>query len=115
MAIGSQHTDSIVTGLGVKASYDLKCGAVTVRPELILEWEHEYGDTSTAIDAQLANASSASARLNSPALGRDDLHLGAGFAVVFSERFTAYAYYDGQFFRSNYDSSTVTGGFRLSF
>ena len=28
---------------------------------------------------------------------------------------TAYAYFDGQYFRTNYDSSTVTGGLRLSF
>ena len=54
-------------------------------------------------------------RLATPTLGRDDLHLGAGCALVISDRITAYAYYDGQFFRTNYDASTVTAGFRVSF
>ena len=115
MAIGSQHTESIVTGLGVKASYDWKVGRAIIRPELRLEWEHEYGDTATGLDAQLAGGASNAFRFTTPSVGRDDLHLGAGVAVVLSERVTAYAYYDGQFFRTNYDSSIVTGGFRVSF
>ena len=115
MAIGSQHTESIVTGLGVKASYDWKVGRAIIRPELRLEWEHEYGDTATGIDAQLAGGASNAFRFTSPGVGRDDLHLGAGVAVVFSDRVTAYAYYDGQFFRTNYDDSVVTAGFRVSF
>jgi outer membrane autotransporter protein len=99
----------------MKASYDWKVGTAIIRPELRLEWEHEYGDTATGLDAQLACGASNAFRFTTPSVGRDDLHLGAGVAVVFSDRVTAYAYYDGQFFRTNYDSSTVTGGFRISF
>jgi len=115
MTIGSQHTESIVSAIGIKASYDWKIGSVIIRPELRLEWEHEYGDTATSIDAQLASGASRSFALTTSGIGRDDLHVGAGFAAVFSDRVTAYAYFDGQFFRTNYDSSTVTGGIRISF
>jgi len=115
MTIGSQHTESIVSAVGIKASYDWKIGTTIIRPELRLEWEHEYGDTDTTIAAGLAAAPGHAVSLASPTIGRDDLHLGAGLAVVFNERFTAYAYYDGQFFRTNYDASTVTGGLRVSF
>ena len=73
----------------------MKTGTAIIRPELRLEWEHEYGDTATGLDAQLAS--------------------GASNAAVFIDRLTAYAYYDGQFFRANYDDSIVTGGFRVSF
>ena len=115
MNVGAQHTESIVSAVGMKASYDWKIGGAIIRPELRLEWEHEYGDTVTGIDAQLAGGASNAFRFTTPGIGRDDLHLGAGCAVVFNDRITAYAYYDGQFFRANYDSSTVTGGFRVSF
>jgi len=115
MAVGSQHTESIIGALGMKASYDWKVGTTIIRPELRLEWEHEYGDTTTGIDAQLASGAGRAFALNTPGIGRDDLHVGAGCAVVFSELITAYVYYDGQFFRTNYDASTVTGGVRVSF
>ena len=115
MSLGSQHTESIISGVGMKASYDWKVGSAIIRPELRLEWEHEYGDTATGIDAQLAGGAGSSLRFATPSIGRDDLHVGAGVGVVFNDRITAYAYYDGQFFRTNYDSSTVTGGFRVSF
>jgi autotransporter-associated beta strand protein len=115
MSLSSQHTESIISGVGVKASYDWKLGSTIIRPELRLEWEHEYGDTATGIDAQLAGVSGNALRFTTPDIGRDDLHLGAGCAVVFNDRFTAYFYYDGQFFRENYDSSTITGGLRVSF
>jgi outer membrane autotransporter protein len=115
MSVGSQHTESIVTAVGMKASYDWKCGTMIFRPELRLEWEHEYGDTATGIDAQLASDAGNAFRLATPTIGRDDFHLGAGCALVISDRITAYAYYDGQFFRVNYDASTVTAGFRVSF
>jgi outer membrane autotransporter protein len=113
--VASQHTESIVTAIGMKASYDWKIGTAIIRPELRLEWEHEYGDTVTGLDAQLAGGAGNAFRFTTPGVGRDDLHLGAGVAVVFTDRFTAYAYYDGQLFRTNYDDSAVTGGFRLSF
>jgi outer membrane autotransporter protein len=113
--VASQHTESIVSAIGMKASYDWKIRNIIIRPELRLEWEHEYSDTTTGIDAQLASGAGHAVALTTPTIGRDDLHLGAGCAVVFSERITAYFYYDGQFFRTNYDSSTITGGLRVSF
>jgi len=115
MTVASQHTDSIVGAFGMKASYDWKIGGITVRPELRLEWEHEYGDVVTSVQSQLADGTGNPFTVKSPEIGRDSLHVGAGFGVVFSERVSAYAYYDGEVFRTNYDSSTVTGGFRLSF
>jgi len=115
LTVGSQHSESIVSAFGMKASYDWKIGTTIIRPELRLEWEHEYGDTATSVGGQLASGAGTAFSVTGPQIGRDDLHVGAGFAVVFSERVSAYAYYDGQFFRTNYDSSTVTGGFRLSF
>jgi hypothetical protein len=43
------------------------------------------------------------------------VHLGAGFAIQCSERFSTYCYYDGELGRRNYESNAVTGGFRIAF
>ena len=115
LTVASQHTESIVSAFGMKASYDWKIGTVILRPELRLEWEHEYGDVATSVAGQLASGAGDAFAVTGPEIGRDSMHLGAGFAVVFSARLSAYAYYDGEFFRTNYDSSVVTGGLRIGF
>ena len=76
MSLSSQHTDSIVSAIGMKASYDWKIGTAIIRPELRLEWEHEYGDTVSGVDAQLASGAGRAFGLTTPEIGRDDLHLG---------------------------------------
>jgi len=113
--VGSQHTESIVSAFGMKASYDWKIGTTIIRPELRLEWEHEYGDVATTVAGDLASGAGNGFTVTGPEIGRDSMHLGAGLAVVFSDRLSAYVYYDGEFFRTNYDSSTVTGGLRFTF
>jgi outer membrane autotransporter protein len=115
LSVDSQHSTSLVSGFGMKASYDWKIDGITIRPELRLEWEHEYGDVATSVTSQLASGAGDPFTVTGPEIGRDSLHLGAGFAVVFSDRVSTYLYYDGQFFRTNYDASTVTGGFRFMF
>jgi outer membrane autotransporter protein len=115
MSVASQHNESILSAFGMKASYDYKVGTTIIRPELRLEWEHEYGDVATNVAAQLASGAGNAFTVSGPEIGRDSMHVGAGFSVIFSERVSAYAYYDGEFFRTNYDSSVVTGGFRITF
>jgi autotransporter-associated beta strand protein len=114
LSVDSQHSNSLISGFGMKASYDWKIGGIIIRPELRLEWEHEYGDVATNVTSQLASGAGDPFTVTGPEIGRDSMHLGAGGAVVFSDRFSAYLYYDGEFFRTNYDS-TVTGGLRLTF
>jgi len=41
--------------------------------------------------------------------------LGAGFAIQCGERFSTYFDCDGELGRRNYQSTNVTGGFRLAF
>jgi outer membrane autotransporter protein len=115
LSVDSLHSTSLISGFGMKASYDWKIGGITVRPELRLEWEHEYGDVSTSVTSQLASGAGDPFTVRGPEIGRDSLHLGAGGAVIFNDRVSAYVYYDGEFFRTNYDSSTLTAGLRVTF
>jgi len=41
--------------------------------------------------------------------------IGAGFAILWNDHISTYAYYDGELFRTNYLSNNVSAGFRLTF
>jgi len=115
LTFNDQSADSSRTALGAKASYDLHMGHVLVRPEIRAAWQHEFGDTDYAIVARFANGAGNSFTVTGPAIGRDSLLLGAGVAVLFNDRVSAYAYYDGELARTNYSSNNVTAGLRFTF
>ena len=115
LKINDQHVDSIRTAFGMKASYDWKVGNVLIRPELRAAWQHEYGNSAYSIVASFANGAGSSFSVSSPNIGRDSLLLGAGVAVLWTDRISTYVYYDGELGRTNYDSHNVTAGVRLTF
>jgi outer membrane autotransporter protein len=115
LKFGDQSVDSIRTALGVKASYDWKIGGVLVKPELRASWQHEYGDSEYSIVASFANGAGNNFTVNGPRIGRDSLLLGAGVAVLWNDRISTYIYYDGELARTNYDSESVSAGFRITF
>jgi outer membrane autotransporter protein len=115
LKLNDQHVDSIRSAFGLKASYDWKVGHVLVRPELRAAWQHEYGDSAYSIVANFANGAGSSFTVNGPKIGRDSLLLGAGVAVLWSDRISTYVYYDGEVGRTNYDSHNVSAGVRITF
>ncbi|MBV8099869.1 MAG: autotransporter domain-containing protein [Verrucomicrobia bacterium] len=115
LRFGDQSVDSIRSALGIKASYDWKIGGVLVRPELRASWQHEYGDSTYSIVASFANGAGTNFTVNGPPIGRDSLLIGAGVAILWNDRISTYIYYDGELARTNYDSQSVTAGFRITF
>ena len=111
----SQHQESITSAIGAKASYDWNFGGVVVRPELRARWQHEYGENTLSINSHFANGAGPDFTVHGPEIGRDSLLLGAGFAIVWNERFSTYVYYDGELARTNYQSSNISAGLRLQF
>ncbi len=107
--------ESLRTAFGIKASYDWKVGGILIKPEIRAAWQHEYGDSAYSLDSSFANGAGNSFLVNGPELGRDSALLGAGFAVQFNDRMSTYFYYDGELGRKNYQSTSVTGGFRVAF
>ena len=110
-----QSGESLRTALGMKASYDIQAGGVVIRPEVRAAWQHEFGDSSFAIDSRFANGAGNTFTVHGPEIGDDSLLLGAGVAVLWNERTSTYVYYDGELGRTNYRSNNVSGGVRLSF
>jgi autotransporter-associated beta strand protein len=113
--IHGSDEESLRTALGFKVRYDWKIGSVVIKPELRVAWQHEFGDTTYALDSNFANGAGSSFLVNGPTIGRDSLLLSGGFAVQCSARCSAYVYYDGELGCANYHSSSVSGGFRIEF
>ncbi len=86
-----------------------------MRPELRVAWQHEFGDTEYSIVSSFANGAGNSFTVVGPQIGRDSLLIGAGAAVLFGERVSIYAYYDGELARTNYSSNNVSAGVRVTF
>jgi uncharacterized protein YhjY with autotransporter beta-barrel domain len=115
LAYPTQEANSFRTAFGMRASYDWKIGPVRLIPELRLAWQHEFGDTDYALVSSFASGAGNSFTVHGPAIGRDSMLLGAGFAIHWNDRFSGYAYYDGELFRTNYLSNNVSAGFRVTF
>lgn len=115
LKFNDQNVDSFRTAFGMKASYDWKIGNILIRPELRAAWQHEYGNSAYSIVASFANGAGNSFTVSSPKIGRDSLLLGAGFAVLWSDRISTYIYYDGELGRTNYQSNNVSAGIRVTF
>jgi outer membrane autotransporter protein len=115
LEIARRNAESVRSAFGLKASYDWRVGGVVIKPEIRAAWQHEYGDSSYALDSSFASGAGDSFLVNGPELGRDSLLLGAGFAIQLSDRVTTYLYYDGELGRQNYDQHSVSGGVRVAF
>jgi outer membrane autotransporter protein len=94
----------------MKASYEWKVGRVITKPEISAAWQHEFGDQAYSIVSSFANGTGNSFTVTSPQIGRDSLLIGAGAAVLLSERISIYAYYDGELLCTNYQSNNVSAG-----
>ena len=113
-SIPSRNPFASSTGPAEREIPDLfRAGAL--RPELRAAWQHEYGDETYDIDASSANGGGGNFLVSGPEIGRDSLIFGAGVAVLFSETFSTNVYYDGEFFRDNYNRQGVSGGVRVAF
>ena len=113
--IASRNAESVRSAFGFRANYDWKIGGMLFKPELRAAWQHEYGDSSYALDATFANGAGSSFLVNGPETGRDSLLLGAGFALQINDRTTTYVYYNGELGRTRFVRNAVTGGVRVAF
>ena len=110
-----QNTESETTAFGARAMYEWKIGKITLIPQVSAAWQHEYGSVAYQVVAGFASGAGTNFMVNGPEIGRDSLLVGAGVSMIWSDRFSTYVFYDGDVARTNYDSHTVTGGFRVTF
>jgi autotransporter-associated beta strand protein len=115
LSVLTQNADSARTALGFHATFDKKVGRAIIRPEVRAAWQHEFGDTSYSLTSSFATLGGSAFTVAGPETGRDSLLIGAGLSVLFNDRFSIYAYYDGELLRANYSSHNISAGFRYRF
>jgi outer membrane autotransporter protein len=111
----TKNADSARSALGFHATFDTKVHGVTIRPEARAAWQHEFGDTSYSLTSSFSTLGGSAFTVAGPETGRDSLLVGAGFTILWNDRFSTYAFYDGELLRSNYSSNNVSVGFRWKF
>lgn len=113
--VATQHQDSLRSTLGMKSAYEWNLGHVLVRPELLVAWQHEYGDRNFSIDSTLASGAGTIFTVQDSGLGRDSLLLSGGVSVLWESGTVVYLRYDGDLLRKEYDAYNVSGGVRVNF
>lgn len=113
LRIGAQSQDSLQSAVGLKAAYSRRLGGVVLTPGIRAQWQHEYLENASSIDAGFSSRNSFTVR--GPEIGRDALLLDAGIAVQLNPQVAIFAYYTGALGRENYTVHSVTGGLRVSF
>jgi len=106
---GSQ--DSIVSDLGIEASYDWK--KLTFKTSAA--WEHEYADTTTFTRVNLVGIPSSTTTVSGTSLGHDSAIVNAGLNYKVNDRIAVGVGYIGQFGRRNYESNSIAGSVKVGF
>lgn len=115
LRLDDNDSHSLASRVGARAAYEWTTRGLTLRPEVQIEWQHEYLDTDRALDSRFASGVGTLFQVRSVSIGRDSVPVTAGLSVRLSQRVSASAYYSGQFARANYTSHGVNGGFRFDF
>ncbi len=110
-----QHQESLRSNLGVRVSYSTQVGRMRLTPQARLSWQHEFLDSTQAIDSSFAAGPGPVFSVDGPAISRDSLRLSAGLHLQITRTIGAYVFYGGQFGRTNYNSNYVTLGMSISF
>ena len=115
LSVVKRNEESLRSALGVHATYDIQVGRATLRHEVRAAWQHEYGDTTYSLTSTFATLGGNPFTVSGPAIGRDSLLVGAGFSILWNDRFATTFFYDGELLRTNYNSNNVSVGFRYAF
>ena len=112
LAFPSQNQNSLRSRIGLQAAYTTHVGETRITPYLGLHWQHEFLDNELAMVSRFANGAGNPFTVHGPRIGRDSAVATAGINVGWS-RYSVYAAYQAEMFRTNYDSHTMIVGFRV--
>ncbi len=113
LRIDEQRQDSLRSAVGARVAYAKKVGHVVFTPEIRAQWQHEYFDDRSSIDAGFTAGNSFT--VHGPTIGRDALLLDAGLAVQLNSTVALFAYYTGELGRENYTVHSVNTGVQVIF
>ncbi len=112
LAFPSQNQNSLRSRIGLQTGYTTHVGDTRITPYLGLHWQHEFLDNELAMVSRFANGAGNPFTVHGPRIGRDSAIATLGLNVGWS-RYSVYAAYQAELFRTNYDSHTMIVGFRV--
>ncbi len=115
LSIRNASSESSRTTVGFRATWDAVIVGRRIRPEVRAAWQHEFGDVAHQLTSTFATLGGSPFTVTGPITGRDSLLIGGGVTIQWSDRFATYFNYDGEIGRRNYESHSVSGGFRIQF
>ena len=114
LRISSSREQSVRTNIGARATYEWHVGSYILTPEIRATWQHEFADVTDSTTASMLFGSPDFTVTSSP-IGRNSLLLNVGFSLTIAPRIAAYAFYNGELGRMNYQESNFLVGVRAEF
>ncbi len=111
----SQGQESMNSRLGMHLGCRAKAGKVLFAPELSLSWQHEYLNSSVAMDSRFANGAGNIFTVHGPDIGRDSMVIGLGIWVQWNPTVGTYINYNTELGRDGYEPHTFNGGVSFQF
>jgi len=115
LVIEDQSEDSLVSRIGIEASYEWQFGEVFVTPSVSLAWQHEFLRDAYDIESRLAAADQNGFTVSGPEIGRDSLDLRASLGVQWNKDFSTYISYRCEVGRTNYEIHSISLGLHHQF
>lgn len=117
--IGSQTVESLVSGLGVQASYAVSTPLGVLTPQVRLEWRHEFKDDRRSLAARFVNDPSPDAattitwETDDP--DRNFFDLSVGLSATLRHGVSTFVYYETTFAQQDHTAHRVAAGLRVAF
>jgi trimeric autotransporter adhesin len=114
LRVGDSSADSLASRLGVRFTGNAYVNDGMFSPELMVAWEHEFGDTTQSVDMAFADApDGANFTVESAETARDSVLVDAGGSFKMGNMELG-LYYNGRF-NESFESHGVTGRLGMKF
>jgi outer membrane lipase/esterase len=116
LRIRSQTVTSLTTALGAQASYAISTPWGVVSPNVRVEWEHQFENSSRQILASfVADPLQTPFGVPTEEPDRDYFNLGAGLAMTFKNGVSTFIFYETVVGQAHVTTHQFTAGLRLEF
>ncbi|MDK3160201.1 autotransporter domain-containing protein [Kamptonema cortianum] len=115
LTVNQREMESIMSQLGVRASYELKLGRVILQPTVSARWQYEFGDTGKAVQARFGTLDSSVFNIQTTAPGRNSALVSAGLNAYLTETISVFGAYNLETDAADYTVHGVNAGFNWQF
>ena len=117
LSVASQTNDSLQSGLGGQASYDMKWSwnGATIRPDIHGSWLHEFMANNDTVNAAFDVPGAQNFTTTYQKQQRDSGLVGFGVQNIFQGGSLLFVNYDAQVGIDNYLAESISGGLKIVF